>query len=81
MLTMGEMRVWHLTVTGEDRSSELARLLVQHSMWFECTPLPDDEFDFTVKYESGHQLVSLAASVGQPIAKEHRRMVRPVSVG
>jgi hypothetical protein len=33
------------------RAQKIAFELVKEACWFECTPLPDDFWEFSVKYE------------------------------
>jgi hypothetical protein len=40
-------------ILGDDEAAEHAVRLVYRSQWFECTPLPDDEYEFVVKDEAG----------------------------
>jgi len=43
-------------VKGSCDAQSVAEDLVRESMWFECEPLPDDEYEFTVKGEEGYRL-------------------------
>ena len=41
------------TVVGTHSADVLATKLIKLSKWFSVTPLPDDEWEFTVKNEPG----------------------------
>jgi hypothetical protein len=44
------------TVAGSDRAKTVAAALVEASVWFTCEPMPDDQFEFTVKADAGRVL-------------------------
>lgn len=48
--------VWSRTVIGTSRASCMLGLLVHRSCWFAFTPLPDDEYQITVKTDVSHIL-------------------------
>ena len=48
-------------VSGVGVAGALALQLIAKSLWFRCTPLPEDEFEFAVKVEHSHALQALAA--------------------
>ena len=50
------MRTASLKVLGEAWAGQVACGLIFHAQWFQVTPLPDDEWEFTVKEENAHFL-------------------------
>ena len=51
------------TVTSTHKAKKVAAFLVLRSAWFECTPLPDDWFEFQTKVESADALHDFANSL------------------
>jgi hypothetical protein len=47
---------------GAGRAGALALQLITHSLWFRCTPLPNEEFEFAVKAEHAERLIGWATN-------------------
>lgn len=60
-----------MRVPGVGTAGALALQLIAKSLWFRCTPLPQDEFEFAVKVEHAHILNSLAAVTAPPIVSSY----------
>lgn len=61
--TRGKLRVYTVTVTGESLAAKVAARIVLASQWFAMTPMPDEDYEFTVKLENGsflHELITEA---------------------
>jgi hypothetical protein len=43
------MNVAIRVITGSINAQRLAAFLIAESAWFQCTPLPNDEFEFQVE--------------------------------
>lgn len=50
------MRKYCKVVNGSSGAQTMAYDLVRESIWFECEPLPDDKYEFTVRAEEGYRL-------------------------
>lgn len=53
-------RSFYLTVKGEKLATEIVNTLIDKSQWFEFLPLPDGEYEITVKQENQELLETLA---------------------
>lgn len=56
-----ELRVETATVVGASSAAEMAARLARQSVWFVCTPLPEDTYEFAVK-EDSHQALLRAVT-------------------
>ena len=58
------MKTTRHTISGSLPARELAAYLVDYSVWFEVTPLCDDEWEFRVKAEETRALHKAIGLVG-----------------
>jgi hypothetical protein len=59
------------SVTGEDRAANLVMILARASVWFQCEPQPDNEWQVTVKVEDFPRLVTAVGVVNRGTTLVH----------
>ncbi len=59
-------------VTGSARAVFTASRLIAASLWFEVTPLPDNEYEFKVKSENYWLLKELVVAGHEAISTGHQ---------
>lgn len=54
-------QVWRTVVRSRPNLHIVCDKMIRRSMWFEVMPLPDDEWQVTVKNENAHFIVTEAS--------------------
>lgn len=64
MYVSSDLRTSTITLRGESQTMVMSSLLVQASQWFSILPLPDDQWEITVKEENEGRLQSWCMNLG-----------------